>query len=219
MFHSLQIRRACPKNHGDAYLRGALSLFCAHSAALLSCPSFLARHFRPRPYLACAILGKDCTVDTGAIIEDRVEIGANCHIGAGAVIHAGVVIGDGSRIGANSTLSHCLIGKRVIIHRGVHIGQDGFGFALGAQGHVKVPQLGRVLVEDDVEIGSGTCIDRGTGPDTVIGYGSKIDNLVQIGHNVHIGKHSILWRRWALLAARASVTASCWAARWVSPVT
>jgi UDP-3-O-[3-hydroxymyristoyl] glucosamine N-acyltransferase len=141
---------------------------------------------------ATAQLGKNCTVDIGAVIEDNVIIGADCHIGPGAVIHKGVMIGDNTHIGANSTLSHCVIGKHVIIHRGVHIGQDGFGFALGREGHVKVPQLGRVLVEDNVEIGSGTCIDRGTGPDTVIGQGSKIDNLVQIGHNVHIGKQSII---------------------------
>ena len=103
-----------------------------------------------------------------------------------------MAIGNDSHIGAGSTLSHCLIGKRVIIHRGVHIGQDGFGFALGREKHVKVPQLGRVVIEDDVEIGSGTCIDRGTGPDTFIGRGTKIDNLVQIGHNVHIGRQSII---------------------------
>jgi UDP-3-O-[3-hydroxymyristoyl] glucosamine N-acyltransferase len=84
------------------------------------------------------------------------------------------------------------VGNHVILHRGVHIGQDGFGFALGRGGHVKVPQLGRVIIEDHVEIGSGTCIDRGTGPDTHIGEGSKIDNLVQIGHNVQIGKQSVI---------------------------
>jgi UDP-3-O-[3-hydroxymyristoyl] glucosamine N-acyltransferase len=78
------------------------------------------------------------------------------------------------------------------LHRGVHIGQDGFGFALAREGHVKVPQLGRVIIEDDVEIGSGSTIDRGTGPDTIVGEGSKIDNLVQIGHNVQIGKRAVI---------------------------
>ena len=101
-------------------------------------------------------------------------------------------IGEDTHIGALTTISHAVIGQRVIIHRGVHIGQDGFGFALGRDGHVKVPQLGRVMVDDDVEIGSGTTIDRGTGPDTIIGEGAKIDNLVQIGHNVHIGKRAVV---------------------------
>lgn len=147
----------------------------------------------PKAHVAAdATLGKDCCIDTGAVVEPGVVIGDNCHIGANAVLHTGVVLGNHTSVGANSTLSHCLIGNNVIIHRGVHIGQDGFGFALGREGHLKVPQLGRVIVEDMVEIGAGTCIDRGTGPDTVIGYGTKIDNLVQIGHNVQIGKHCIV---------------------------
>lgn len=139
-----------------------------------------------------AKIGKGCTIEPAAVIGEHVEIGDNTNIGAGTVIHAGVVIGSNCYIGANSTLSHCMIGNHTIIHRGVHIGQDGFGFALGRKGHIKVPQLGRVIIEDNVEIGSGTCIDRGTGPDTFIGEGTKIDNLVQIGHNAHIGKHCII---------------------------
>lgn len=137
-------------------------------------------------------IGKNCTVGYGAVIGERVEIGEGSVIGAGVVIYDGVVIGKNTSIGANSTLSHCLIGDNVIIHRGVHIGQDGFGFAMGAKGHLKVPQLGRVIIENNVEIGSGTCIDRGANPDTVISEGTKIDNLVQIGHNVTIGKHSVI---------------------------
>lgn len=139
-----------------------------------------------------AKIGKNCTVEAGASIAENVEIGDNSYISSGAVLHTGVIIGSNSQVGANSTLSHSIIGNNVIIHRGVHIGQDGFGFALGREGHIKVPQLGRVVIEDNVEIGSGTCIDRGTGPDTFIGTGTKIDNLVQIGHNVHIGRHSII---------------------------
>ncbi len=139
-----------------------------------------------------AKLGRNCTVEAGATLGDNVELGDNTYISAGAVVHTGVIIGADSQIGASSTLSHCIIGNNVIIHRGVHIGQDGFGFALGREGHIKVPQLGRVIIEDNVEIGSGTCIDRGTGPDTFIGAGTKIDNLVQIGHNVHVGRHCII---------------------------
>ena len=87
---------------------------------------------------------------------------------------------------------HALIGDRVIIHPGCKIGQDGFGFVMGAKGHLKVPQVGRVIIQDDVEIGAGTTIDRGAIRDTVIGEGTKIDNLVQIGHNVSIGRHCVL---------------------------
>src|SRR5262249_44839096 len=138
------------------------------------------------------------------------KIGANVAIGEGAVIGANVTIGSGSCIRANSRLydggqggndtqigalcsiSHSLIGNRAPIHRGVHIRQKGFGVALNREGHVKVPQLGRVVIDDDVEIGSGTTIDRGTGPDTSIGTGTKIDNLVQIGHNVQIGRNAVI---------------------------
>lgn len=141
---------------------------------------------------ATAKIGANCIVGPNAFIGRGVEIGEGCIIGANAVLHDGVVIGAGSRVGALTSLSHTLVGERVIIHRGVHIGQDGFGFALGRGGHVKVPQLGRVVIENDVEIGAGTCIDRGTGPDTIIGEGTKIDNLVQIGHNVQIGKHCVI---------------------------
>jgi UDP-3-O-[3-hydroxymyristoyl] glucosamine N-acyltransferase len=114
-------------------------------------------------------------------------LGEGCEIGAGAVIEAGTELGPSCRVGAGATLSHCLIGERVVLHAGVRIGQDGFGLALDRGGHVKVPQLGRVLIEDDVEIGADTTIDRGSGPDTVVGRGCKIDNLVMIAHNVRLG--------------------------------
>jgi UDP-3-O-[3-hydroxymyristoyl] glucosamine N-acyltransferase len=112
-----------------------------------------------------ANLGANVGIGAGAVIGANVKIGARSSVGANTVISDGVEIGEDTHIGAVTTISHCLIGNRVIIHRGVHIGQDGFGFALGREGHVKVPQLGRVVIEDDVEIGSGTTIDRGTGPD------------------------------------------------------
>lgn len=139
-----------------------------------------------------AVIGADCAIGPHAVIGRGAVLGARCSLGPGVVVGDYVTIGEGSSIGANSTLSHCLIGERVLIHRGAHIGQDGFGFAPSRQGLIKVPQLGRVVIEDQVEIGSGTCIDRGAGPDTVIGFGSKIDNLVQIGHNVQIGKFCII---------------------------
>ena len=139
-----------------------------------------------------ATIDSTATIAAGAVIGANVVIGANSSVGANSVIAAGVTIGSHTHIGALTSISHALIGNRVMIHRGVHIGQDGFGFALNREGHVKVPQLGRVVIDDDVEIGSGTAIDRGTGPDTVIGEGAKIDNLVQIGHNVQIGKRAVV---------------------------
>lgn len=141
---------------------------------------------------AGASVSSSCRVEPGAVIEENVEISDNTVIGANAVIRAGVSIGTNCQIGANATLQHCKIGDRCIIHPGVCIGQDGFGFALAPDGHLKVPQLGRVIVEHDVEIGANTTIDRGAGPDTVIGAGTKIDNLVQIGHNVRVGRGCII---------------------------
>jgi len=139
-----------------------------------------------------AKIGHGCSIAAGVVVGARAEIGGNCDIAANSVIGDGVVIGENSRIGPLVTLAFCKIGANAIIHTGVRIGQDGFGFAMGPEGHLKVPQLGRVLVESDVEIGANTTIDRGTGPDTVIGAGTKIDNLVQIGHNVRTGRGCVI---------------------------
>ena len=139
-----------------------------------------------------ARLGADCRIDPGVVIGPNAEIGPRCHIGANAVVGQGVVIGADCTIGAGATLTYCLMGDRVVVHSGGKIGQDGFGFALGPTGHTKIPQLGRVVLGDDIEIGANTTIDRGTGPDTVIGSGTRIDNLVQIAHNVRIGKHCVI---------------------------
>jgi UDP-3-O-[3-hydroxymyristoyl] glucosamine N-acyltransferase len=132
------------------------------------------------------------SINPGAVVGPNVEIGNGSVIGANAVIGAGVRIGRECSIGANTTVTEALIGDRVIIHPGCKIGQDGFGFVMGGTGHLKVPQVGRVIIQDDVEIGAGTTIDRGAIRDTVIGEGTKIDNLVQVGHNVRIGRHCIL---------------------------
>jgi UDP-3-O-[3-hydroxymyristoyl] glucosamine N-acyltransferase len=132
------------------------------------------------------------TVDPGAVIGPDAEIGARSAICAGAVIGPGVTIGRDSAIGPGATVTHAFLGNRVILQAGVRIGQDGFGFAMGPGGHLKVPQVGRVIIQDDVEIGSNTTIDRGMNRDTVIGEGTKIDNLVQIAHNVAIGRHCVI---------------------------
>jgi len=139
-----------------------------------------------------AIVPEDCDVGPNAVIEQGARLGRRCQVGANTVIGAGVEVGDDCRIGHNVTLSHCVIGSRVVLHPGVRIGQEGFGFAPDRAGPIKVPQLGRVLIGDDVDIGANTTIDRGSGPDTVIGPGSMIDNLVQIGHNVTLGRCCIL---------------------------
>ncbi|MEZ5899505.1 MAG: UDP-3-O-(3-hydroxymyristoyl)glucosamine N-acyltransferase [Hyphomicrobiaceae bacterium] len=131
-------------------------------------------------------------IEPGAVIGREAQIGRGARIAAGAVIGARVTIGRGSYVGASATVSHALVGDRVIIHSGVRIGQDGFGFAMGRAGHLKVPQIGRVVIQDDVEIGANTTIDRGALKDTIIGEGTKIDNLVQIGHNVIMGRHCVI---------------------------
>lgn len=141
---------------------------------------------------ATARLENDVTVDPGAVIGPNAEIGSGTAIGANAVIGASVRLGRNCAIGASVVLANALIGDRVIIHPGCKIGQDGFGFVMGAKGHLKVPQVGRVIIQDDVEIGAGTTVDRGATRDTVIGEGTKIDNLVQVGHNVDIGRHCVL---------------------------
>ena len=139
-----------------------------------------------------ATIGAGCQVQAGAVVEADARIGARCLIGANVTIGPAVEIGEDTRVGACASLSHCLIGARVSIYPGVKIGQEGFGFAIDRGGHVKIPQLGRVLIEDDVEIGANTTIDRGSGSDTVIAQGCRIDNLVQIAHNVRIGRGSVI---------------------------
>lgn len=139
-----------------------------------------------------AKLGEDVTVEPGAVVSADCEIGSGAVIASNAVVTKGTTIGRGTYIGPGATVSHSHIGDRVIVHAGVRIGQDGFGFAMGLPTHEKIPQLGRVIIQDDVEIGANTTIDRGAGPDTVIGAGTKIDNLVQIGHNVVIGQGCII---------------------------
>jgi UDP-3-O-[3-hydroxymyristoyl] glucosamine N-acyltransferase len=139
-----------------------------------------------------AEIGEGVTIEPGAIVGREAVIGAGTTVAAGAVIGYRVVVGINGYIGANSTVTHCIMGDGVIIHPGVRIGQDGFGFAMGANGHEKIPQIGRVMIGSDVEIGANSTIDRGSLADTVIGAGTKIDNLVQIGHNVIIGRHCVI---------------------------
>lgn len=139
-----------------------------------------------------AVLEEGAVIEPGAVIGPEAHIGKGARIAAGAVIGFRVTIGRDSYVGPLATVAHTLVGDRVIIHTGARIGQDGFGFAMGPRGHFKVPQIGRVIIQDDVEIGANSTIDRGALKDTIIGEGSKIDNLVQIGHNVVIGRHCVI---------------------------
>ncbi len=139
-----------------------------------------------------AMLGANVTVGEHAVIGARVEVGEGCRIRAGAVINEGVVLGKRCVVNANVNISNAIIGNDVILYQGANIGQDGYGYAQHQGRHFKVPQLGRVIIGDHVEIGAGVCVDRGSGPDTEIGEGTKIDNLVQIAHNVRIGKHCLI---------------------------
>ncbi len=141
------------------------------------------------------------SIDPGAVIGPDAQVGGGTTVGPGAVIGPGVRIGRDGTIGAGATLAHAIVGDRVIVHPGARIGQDGYGYLAGAS-HLKIPQIGRVIIQDDVEIGANTTIDRGGLRDTVIGEGTKIDNLVQIGHNVQIGRHCIL-------VSQVGVSGSC----------
>ncbi|KJS39562.1 MAG: UDP-3-O-(3-hydroxymyristoyl) glucosamine N-acyltransferase [Rhodospirillaceae bacterium BRH_c57] len=149
-----------------------------------------------------ADIGEGVQIDAGAVIGANVSLGAGCIIGPNAVIGHGVVLGEDSIVGAGATISHAVIGRQARLYPGCRIGQDGFGFASGPRGHLRVPQLGRVLIGDDVEVGANTTIDRGAAQDTVIGSGCRIDNLVQIGHNVQIGAGSVV-------VAQVGISGSC----------
>jgi UDP-3-O-[3-hydroxymyristoyl] glucosamine N-acyltransferase len=131
-------------------------------------------------------------IEAGAIVGPEAQIGRGTRIAAGTVVGYRVAIGRDCFVGPGASITHALIGNRVIIHAGARIGQDGFGFAMGPSGHYKVRQVGRVIIQDDVEIGANTTIDRGALKDTIIGDGSKIDNLVQIAHNVVVGRHCVI---------------------------
>lgn len=152
----------------------------------------VARGGATAPIDATAELEEGVIVEPGAIVGPEARIGRGTRLAAGAVVGYRVTIGRDCYVGPLASVAHALVGDRVILHAGARIGQDGFGFAMSARGHFKVPQIGRVVIQDDVEIGANTTIDRGALKDTVIGEGTKIDNLVQIGHNVVVGRHCVI---------------------------
>lgn len=202
----------------DAFMRSRAGAVFIHPDIAERAPSGMALLLSRQPYKAYALaaqafhppaplrpgiaasaivdpsarLGEGCEIAANVVIGAEAAIGPGSRIEANSVIGERVVVGATARIGVNVSLSHCLIGERVRILPGARIGQEGFGFAPDPSGHVRVPQLGRVVIGDDVEIGANTTIDRGAGPDTVIGDGTMIDNLVQIGHNVVIGRCCVI---------------------------
>ena len=180
---------------------GAPRIVCANPYAYFARVSAL---FNPAP-AACpgvhptavidgsARVAADAEIGACSVIERGVKVGAGCIIGAGCAIGENAVVGDGSRLYANVSVYHgCIIGKRVILHAGVVIGADGFGIAEEEGRWVKVPQVGRVVIGDDVEIGANTTVDRGALDDTVIEEGVKLDNQIQVAHNVRIGAHTAI---------------------------
>lgn len=189
----------------------------AHPDRIPDAPSGMVVLSTPTPYLAYArvaaafypetanegihptaaiadsvILGKCVGVGANAVISENAVIGDNSEIAAGAIVGRGVQIGNNCYIGQKVSLQYCVIGDRVRLYAGVSIGEPGFGIAQSDQGFVTVPQLGRVIIGNDVEIGTNSAVDRGAGPDTVIGNGTRIDNMVHIAHNVRIGQHCII---------------------------
>lgn len=149
---------------------------------------------RPGAFVdSSAQVDETAAVQPGAVVEAGAIVGAGTEICAGAVIGKGAKIGANCRIYQNATVREgCILGDRVILQPGVVVGSDGFGYVFAGGRHQKVPQIGIVVVEDDVEIGANSCIDRARFGKTIIGEGTKIDNLVQIAHNVQIGKHCVV---------------------------
>jgi UDP-3-O-[3-hydroxymyristoyl] glucosamine N-acyltransferase len=145
-----------------------------------------------------AVVAATARVDASAeigpytVVDADAEIGPGCRIGPFVSIGHGVTLGADCRIGAHASVSHALLGRRVYIYPGARIGQEGFSFAVTETGFLSIPQLGRVVIGDDVEVGANTTIDRGSTRDTVIGAGSRLDNLVQIGHNVRLGRCCVI---------------------------
>ena len=168
-------------------------LYYARVAALFNPPATVVPGVHPLASVA-STLPASVQVEAGAVIEDGVELGEDVVIGAGSFVGRGVRLGAGTRLAPRVVIyAGCVLGRNCIVHSGAVIGSDGFGFAREKDGRwLKIPQAGRVLIGDEVEIGANTTIDRGALDDTVIGDGVKIDNLIQIAHNVHIGEHTAI---------------------------
>ncbi len=182
-------------------IAGALS--CAAEALAPAAPDATAGIHPTAVVAADATLGEGVSIGPGAVLEAGVRLGRGSRIGAGAWLGAGVMVGDDTEIGPHAACyPGARLGNRVRLKAGAVIGGDGFGYLRSPEGHVRIPHLGGCIIEDGVEIGSGTCVDRGSFEDTVVGQGTKIDNLVQVGHNVHIGAR-------CLIMATTGIAGSC----------
>ncbi len=177
--------------------------------AFLKLNSRLYAEYQPRADIASsarihpsAIIGQNCSIADHVVIGENVKIGDNCVIEAGAVINRGCQIGNNCRIGSNASVSYTIMGNDCFIYNGARIGSDGFGFMMISGQHKRIPQVGRVIIGNDVEIGANSCVDRGALDDTVIGDGCRIDNLVQIAHNDKLG-------RGCVVVAQTGVAGSC----------
>ena len=189
---------------------GVVILICANpKLAFLKLNSRMYSEHQPRADVAAtarihpsAIIGQNCSIADHVVIGENVKIGDNCILEAGAVINYGCQIGNNCRIGSNATISYTVMGNDCFIYSGARIGSDGFGFMMIAGQHKRIPQVGRVIIGNDVEIGANSCVDRGALDDTVIGDGCRIDNLVQIAHNDKLG-------RGCVVVAQTGIAGSC----------
>ncbi len=171
----------------DPYLAFARALALFHPAPA------------PRPGVhPSAVVAEDAVVE-GAELRALVYVGPGAVVGPGSVLHPGAHVGEGARVGRDCLLmanavvcDGCVLGDRVVLNPGAVVGAEGFGFAPTPQGHVKIPQVGRAVVESDVELGANSCVDRAAMGETRVGRGTKADNLVQIGHAAQIGEHALL---------------------------
>lgn len=175
-----------------------------HPSPQLAFAKLLAHFYpelRPEPVIdSRAVLGENVKLGKDVALYPFVVLGNNVTVGDGSVLYPGAVIGDECKIGKDTILypnvtlyRKTVVGNRVVLHAGVVLGADGFSYTPDEKGrHVKIPQVGRVVVEDNVEVGANTCIDRATQGDTLIKEGTKIDNLAQVAHNCEVGEHSIL---------------------------
>ena len=175
-------------------------IVAAPQASFIKIASLFHPPVQPKPGIhpsaviaADAVIGPGCEIGAFVYVGPGAEIGAHCILEHHASIGAGCKLGAHGRIHAHASMEYCLAGDHVVLHQGARIGNEGFGFITNAQGkHVTMPQLGRVIIGDGAEIGANSCIDRGAGGDTVVGAGARIDNLVQIGHNVTIGRGAVI---------------------------
>lgn len=179
---------------------GVALLLCANpKEAYLKLNQVLYEEYKPKAEISdsasihqTAKIGANCFIGANVVVEENVEIGENCRLEANSVISRGCKIGNNCRIGAGAYVSYCIMGNDCYIYSGARIGCDGFGFAFNQGRHVRIPQVGRIIIGNDVEIGANACIDRGALDDTVIGDGCRIDNLVQVAHNDVLGRGCIL---------------------------